>query len=307
MMKKPTTISTLFFFCFVAIVVTSFGQEQSLSDMPKKGSYLYYPQPAFEDNSFLLEEAFNQPMSVIQNIFNYNLDNIRYKNAQFSFTQEIPLTDLTHQLSYTFVYNFAENPNGGMNSGFGDMNISYRPMLLGEKDWAMVIPRFTLIIPTGKSSDGLGNGAPGFQFNMAVTKRPTRKLVTHLNAGFTYLYKSDRYSFSNNENKLAYEHDLLFENVGASIIWYPVRKANLMVEYISNFISGISEENTITRDHQQIINPAFRFCIDNGKMQIVPGIGLPIQIMNGKYDHTGLFFYLSFEPDYLAFGKPKSR
>jgi hypothetical protein len=306
-MNQPLPFSIVLFLSLTISVFNSYSQEQPLQKFPKKGSYLYYPQPAFEDNSFLLEEAFNQPMGVIQNIFNFNLDNLRYKNAQFSFTQEIPLTDLTHQLSYTFVYNFAESLGGGMNSGFGDMTISYRPMLLGEKDWAMIIPRFTLILPTGKSSDGLGSGAPGFQFNMAVTKRPSRKIVTHFNAGFTYLYKSDRYSFTNNESQLAYEHDLFFKNLGASVIWYPVRKANVMVEYISNFISGISEENKITNDHQQIINPAFRFCIDNGKMQIVPGVGLPIHIMNGKYESTGLFFYLSFEPDYLAFGKPKSR
>jgi hypothetical protein len=306
-MNKHRAIAIIFSWCFLVNVFYSYCQERSLQDIPKKGSYLYYSQPAFEDNSFLLEEAFNQPMGVIQNIFNFNWDNIHYKNAQFSFTQEIPLTDLKHQLSYTFVYNFAENQNGGMNNGFGDMTISYRPMLLGEKDWAMVIPRFTLILPTGKPSDGLGSGAPGFQFNIAVTKRPSRKVVTHFNAGFTYLYKSDRYIFSNNENRLAYEHDLFFKNIGAGIIWYPVRKANAMVEYISNFISGISEENVITTDHQQIVNPALRFCIDNGKMQIVPGIGLPMRIVNGKYQDTGLFFYLSFEPDYLSFSKPKTQ
>jgi hypothetical protein len=306
MSERPATL-LVFCCCIFFSVSDACAQEKSLKDMPKKGSYLYFSQPAFEDNSFLLEEAFNQRIGSIQTIFNYNLDNIRYKNAQFSFTQEIPLADLKHELSYTVVYGLAENQDGGVNSGLGDITISYRPMLLGEKHWAMVIPRFTLILPTGKSSNGLGLGAPGFQFNLAVTKRPTRKLVTHFNAGFTYLYKSDRYYFTNNTNQLAYEHDLFFKNIGASIIWYPTRKANLMVEYISNFISGINQENKITDNYQQIVNPAFRFCIDNGRMQIVPGIGFPIRIMNSKYEGAGLFFYLSFEPDYMAFVKAKSR
>jgi hypothetical protein len=295
---------------FLSLFMHSFhalSQELPLSDIPKKGSYLYYQQPAFEDNSFLLEEAFNQPMGVIQNIFNFSWDNIKHNNAAFSFTQEIPLTDLKHQLSYTFVYDFAENSHGGVNSGFGDMSISYRPMIWGEKNWAMVIPRFTLILPTGKASDGLGSGAPGFQFNLAVTKRPSKKIVTHFNAGFTYLYKSDRYAVLNNENTLVGERDLFFENVGASVIWYPTRKVNLMFEYVSNFISDIGDKNTIAHSHDQIFNPAFRFCIDNGRMQIVPGIGFPVRMTNGKYQDTGIFFYLSFEPDYLSFYKAKSQ
>src|SRR5882672_8741826 len=88
-----------------------YAQSSDLKNFPKKGSYLYYGQPAFEDNSFLLEEAFNQPMGVLQHISNFSFNNVGSKNSTYSFTQEIPLTDQTHQLSYTLSYNM-QKPDG---------------------------------------------------------------------------------------------------------------------------------------------------------------------------------------------------
>ena len=295
----------LFFFLIVMIFAKSYCQE--LSDFPRKGSYLYYGQPAFEDNSFLLEEAFNQETGVIQNIFNFYWDSFKSKNINLSFTQEIPLSNVSHQLSYTLSYAQTKDQRGIPVSGFGDMSISYRPMVWGEKKWAMVIPRFTVILPTGSAKDGLGSGALGGQINIAVTKRLSRKVVTHYNMGLTYFYHYDRYEDLNQKIELTDEKNLMFKNLGTSIIWYPTRHSNLMLEYLSNFTSTIEQNGLISHSHQQIINPALRFCIDNGRMQVVPGIGLPLRFENGNYQDTGIFFYLSFEPDYLTFYKAKSQ
>ena len=303
----------------VAIILITFqmaSAQVDLDSLPRKGSYLYYGQPAFEDNSFLLEEAFNQPMGVIQHTFNFSMNNLHGRDFAYSFTQEIPLTDLTHQLSYTLYYNSVlnEDPvNGNGNAstrtnGFGDLFLSYRPLLWGEKDWAMVIPRFTLILPTGKAIDGLGNGGFGGQFNLAVTKRLSRKVVTHYNAGYTFISKADKFQLPSSGIKiLEFEKDLHFQNIGASIIWYPKRKFNLLLEYVSNFKSGIAADGTLSRSHQLTLNPGMRFCFDNGRRQIVPGLSMPVNFINGKYDGSGLFLYLSFEPDYLSFYKAKGQ
>jgi hypothetical protein len=54
---------------------------------------------AIQDNSFLIEEAYNQEAGVVQHIFTY----MRSRGGTYAstFTQEWPVRGLTHQLSYT--------------------------------------------------------------------------------------------------------------------------------------------------------------------------------------------------------------
>lgn len=236
-------------------------------------------------------------MGVIQHISNFSWENIDTGNFTFSFTQELPLTDQTHQLSYTLYYSGSH-----ATTGFGDLYISYRPRLLSEKDWAMVIPRFTLILPTGKAQDNLGKGGWGGQFNLAATKRLSRKFVTHYNAGFTFISKADKYKVNLSGGKdLSIEKNLFYRNVGASLIWYPRQMFNLFFEYVSNFTCDIDDDGRVSRRSQITINPGFRLCKDNGRMQIVPGLSMPINFVSGRYNYAGLIFYLSFEPDYQSF------
>ena len=54
-----------------------------------------------EDNSFLLEEAFNQEWGVYQFIQTYQTSSVA-KGYEYGFENEIPLTDKVHQLSYEF-------------------------------------------------------------------------------------------------------------------------------------------------------------------------------------------------------------
>ena len=53
-----------------------------------------------EDNSFLLEEAYNQEEGVIQYIQAYQYSK-KTKNWNYTFTNEIPVPNQTHQFSYT--------------------------------------------------------------------------------------------------------------------------------------------------------------------------------------------------------------
>ena len=148
------------------------AQETDLNKLPKKGSYLYYGQPAFEDNSLLLEEAFTQEKGILQHMLTVQWDHLQHNNIAFSFTQEIPLTNLTNQFSYTINYShFAPIGNTGYaTQGLGDILLSYHRMIMGEKSWIMIVPRFSVIIPTGKSKSGFGAGGWGGQLNIAVSK-----------------------------------------------------------------------------------------------------------------------------------------
>jgi hypothetical protein len=175
------------------------------------------------------------------------------------------------------------------------------------KDWAMVIPRFTLILPTGNAAIGLGTGGVGIQFNLAITKRVSRKIATHYNAGYTLYIHSKRFDDVGGQRVMTFSKNLPFVNVGVGMNWYFIRKASFMLEYLFNQNTAIEETGDIAHIEQHVINPGLRYCIDNGRMQIVPGIGIPISFAEGSYEKTGIFVYLSLEPDYLSFYKAKTQ
>src|SRR2546423_14123210 len=75
-----------------------------------------------QDNSFFIEEAYNQEPGVVQHIFNLPIDftNVAREIGP-SFTQEWPVFSQTHQFSYTVPYLFTEDDNG-----MEDMRLNYR-------------------------------------------------------------------------------------------------------------------------------------------------------------------------------------
>ena len=106
---------------------------------------------------------------------------------------------------------------------------------------------------------------------------------------------------------VGFERDIQYKNIGASVIWYPRRKFNLFVEYVSNFLTDITTTGSLAHSHQLTVNPGLRFAIDYKFVQIVPGVSAPVIYRYGNYNRTGLFFYLSLEPEYLPFTKMKHR
>jgi len=290
----PTFVLGLF-------ALVSFAQNDTI---PKKGSYLEYGQPSIEDNSMFIEEAFNQESGIIQHISNLIITD---GNVVYGYTQEIPLADVKHQLSFGILYNALKAPdavkqlgnNQFLTNGLGDLMINYRPMLFGKNDWALVIPRFTVIAPTGDARYGFGAGGWGGQFNLAVTKRIGPKITTHYNAGYTMFSKADFFGLdSEGTPRLQRESNLTAKNIGASAIWAIRPKFNFMLEYVSNFQQGFQDDGNVMKTNATIVNPGFRFAIDIDKVQIVPGAGVPLYFTNGQFQNTGAFIYLSIEPAY---------
>jgi len=284
-------------------VVTFSASAHEADSIPKRGSYLYYGQPAIEDNSMLIEEAFNQEAGIIQHISNFVFND---GNFAYNYTQEIPLADVKHQLSFGVSYaklkkptNITDLTHSYITNGLGDIFINYRPMLWGKNDWALVIPRFSLIVPTGNSRYGLGSGSWGGQFNLAVTKRIGPRITTHYNAGYTLMTKADHYTItSDGQPVLLYEKNLSTTNLGMSAIFLVTSKLNLMVEYVGAYGKEMQDDGLLTPLKTSIINPGIRLAFDIGNVQIVPGVGVPMNFANGKYESTGGFIYLSIEPAY---------
>ena len=82
--------------------------------------------PAIQDNSFLIEEAYNQEHGVVQHISIFR----SYRGSSdydAAFTQEWPLGGITHQLSYDLpVIRFAKE------TGIGDVRVNYRYQWIGS-------------------------------------------------------------------------------------------------------------------------------------------------------------------------------
>jgi hypothetical protein len=286
----------------IILLLAVLAHAQERDTIPKRGSYLYYGQPSIEDNSMFIEEAFNQEAGIIQHISNFIFNG---RDFVYNYTQEIPLADVKHQFSFGVSYASLQKPTdiqvnrNYITSGLGDIFINYRPMIWGKNDWALIIPRFTVIVPTGNARYGLGVGSWGGQFNLAVTKRLNSKITTHYNAGYTLMMKADHYTYSEDGTpELAYEKNQGSKNIGASAIWLVKPKFNFMLEYVATFGKEMQDDGSLTNLNTYLINPGFRFAVDIGKVQIVPGAGFPLNFSNGTFQNTGACIYLSIEPAY---------
>ena len=229
---------------------------------------------AIEDNSFFIEEAYNQELGVVQHI---STGYYQPKNRDFvyTFTQEWPIGGQTHQLSYTIPYLSLQSGR----CGFGDIALNYRYQLWDGGNWGWVSPRLSILLPTGRSSDGLGNGVAGFQMNLPLSKRWSNGFISHFNAGVTILaddHASSSYFF------------------GASGIWLLNENINVMCEVLQTIDAEIDESGNVAHSSQTIISPGVRYAINLGELQIVPGFALPVTVAEGELK-LNAFAYLSFE------------
>ena len=187
-----------------------------------------------QDNSFLLEEAYNQEAGVVQHINTFALAS--GNDWGYTFTQEWPLGGIRHQLSYTIPIERLSEAG----TGFGDIALNYRYQLAGDPEARVVAaPRLSLLVPTGNEERGRGSGGLGFQGNIPLTLVLNRYIVTHWNAGAT-ITPSARNSLGNQATATAF-------NLGASAIWLLHPSLNILVETVwSSAESVVSEGKDAT-------------------------------------------------------------
>ena len=122
-MKKPTKF-------LIATLIISCGAVAQQQGKPGK-QY----EDAIEDNSFLIEEAYNQEEGIVQHISNGTHFSLPQKDFTYSFTQEWPVFNQAHQFSFTIPYQFL---NANTVRGAGDVFVNYRYQLLTGDDWAAI-------------------------------------------------------------------------------------------------------------------------------------------------------------------------
>ncbi|NUN68521.1 MAG: transporter [Bacteroidetes bacterium] len=235
---------------------------------------------AIEDNSFFIEEAYNQEQRVVQHITNasfLNNTNSLFDAYDLSFTQEWPAGGRTHQLSYTVPYSIVGTPG---TSGIGDVMLNYRFQMVDSPARAFA-PRVSVILPTGDKQRGLGSEVFGIQTNLPYSERISNTFVTHVNIGGTYSPDGIEVGSSTED------YSDIF--VGGSAILLLSYRLNVMMEilYIN---SGSSDRRT----DEMIVSPGMRFAIDIGGVQIVPGLAFPYS--SSTHETTkGMFLYISTE------------
>jgi hypothetical protein len=230
-----------------------------------------------QDNSFLIEEAYNQERGVVQHITTYQVAR-GVRGFDASFTQEWPLGGIRHQLSYGIPVARSDGE-----TGIGDVEVNYRHQLVGDADTRIAVaPRFTIALPTGDWKTGRGRGAVGAEIALPVSYVVSPLLTTHVNlsAGVTPRTRVT-------STHRATTTDL---SVAGSAILTAFSNLHFLVEgvYANERVDG---NDTRTG----IISPGVRGALNfNSGLQIVPGIAFPIGV-GPSSGEKGVFFYLSFE------------
>lgn len=208
------------------------------------------------DNSFLVEEAYNQDPGVVQHISTFERE--RGGTWGYSFTQEWPAPNLTHQLSYTLNVD---------RDGISDVAAHYRYQLVSN-DRLAISPRVSLLIPTRDRDDN----DPAVQVMLPVSTVLSPRVVAHWNAGATLGNDATDYTLAN------------------SFVWLAHPRFNALVETVWTR-SDVDGES----DSEVVISPGIRWAynFDNG-LQVVPGLAMPIPVGN-DHGERSVFLYLSFE------------
>jgi len=239
-----------------------------------------------QDNSFLIEEAYNQEVGVVQHINTFT----RYQDSKdwvYTFTQEWPFGSQAHQVSFTLPYQRLGASLDGKQA-FGDVAINYRYQLLGDGDALVAIsPRLSVLLPTGDAKTGYGRGALGLQVMFPVSWVLNDSFAAHTNIGATHTPRAQ-----NPLGERASTQDLM---LGQSLIWLVNPRFNVMLEYVHTGAQAVAGPNQTERMTSTYLSPGIRWAYNfPSGLQIVPGLAFPIGVGASKGEKA-VFLYLSFE------------
>lgn len=256
------------------------------------GAQLSAPTPdvakPIQDNSFLVEEAYNQEAGVVQHI---SLLQRAGNEWMYTFTQEWPAPGQVHQFSFSI-----PAKRSGAETGTGDLALNYRYQWMGNGGGAVAAAtRLTVLLPTGDEKRGFGAGGVGIGINLPVSVECSRHLVAHSNAGATYTPSS-----RNAAGQKAARRDY---RIGQSLVWLARPRFNILVEAVWEIRETITGQSRMLQQEPFIVNPGVRWGRDfeNGA-QLVIGAAVPIEVGPGGGERQ-VIGYLSMEHPFRQAGK----
>jgi hypothetical protein len=226
-----------------------------------------------QDNSFLVEEAYNQETGVVQHISTWQ-QNRSTREWGAIFTQEWPVGSLAHQFSFTLpAQRLLVDPQAdGFKSALGDVALNYRDQVLGDGDagWA-ISPRVSVCLPTGDEKWGMGWGAASFEFQLPVSWAMADQVVSHTNS------------------------NLSGWGVGQCLIWRAHPRFNEMLDWLYRDDQVVAGPSQTLRERSTHLNPGIRWAHDFASgLQVVPDIAFPFGVGPSRGE-KGIFLYLSIE------------
>lgn len=249
--------------------------------------------PSIQDNSFLVEEAYNQEAGVVQHITALNIDQ-RSRAYELGFTQEWPVGSIRHQLSY--LVPMVRTDLQQRNTGIGDVMLNYRYQLTGDGDAPLAVsPRLSAILPTGAWRTGRGNGATGVEAFLPASVVVSDLLVTHWNAGVRYTPSA--------RNQAGERAGVARYALGGSAIARVLPYLHLMLETVWSREDEVVGPEQVVAGNSWTVLPGFRAALNHRSgLQIVPGIGFPFGAGPSRGDR-GVFLYVSFEHPFNREGR----
>ena len=239
-------------------------------------------EAGIQDNSFLVEEAYNQEAGVVQHISTFQ-GRRGSSDFDFAFTEEWPIGSIRHQLSYDIPV-----ARIGSRTGLGDVGINYRYQLLGDGSTRLAFaPRLTVILPTGDWKRGHGSGGAGAEMNLPVSYVLSSSLVTHLNLGAAGIPSA--------RNSVGDKAGTFEVSAAQSTIFTASSIIQPMLEIVYSRGSEVVGKDRTVTEESFVVAPGFRAAINlKSGLQIVPGFSVPVGV--GPSDgERGFFLYLSFE------------
>lgn len=227
------------------------------------------------DNSFFVEEAYNQEPRIFQNIFGFTRQS---GDWQMTFTQEWPAPRMRHQLSYTLPAESA-----GSKAALGDVFLNYRFQALEEGPGRPAFaPRVSMIVPSGRVAAGGGEG--GLQINLPLSKQ-RGDFHFNGNGGFTWQPRGER-------------ADLVSPFLAGSVIYRLQPMLHLMLESVLGFDEGDTPPGPLSkveRTRSFTMSPGLRGGWNLAEdTQLILGAAIPITRANGE-SSVGVFGYVSYE------------
>jgi|GEM_PF-172431 len=247
---------------------------------------------AIQDNSFLIEEAYNQERGVLQHISTFT----RAADSGdwlYTLTQEWPVHDQKHQISYTLPLQRLHPSLLQSRTGVGDIALNYRYQALGRGEGTVAFaPRLSLVAPTGRTRDGLGAGGVALQVNLPVSVGAGSHVVTHWNAGATHTFAA--------RDGAGDRADTSAVTLGQGFVWLVRPKVNLLLETSWTRAQVVSGPGLKESSVVFLVSPGIRWAHDfRSGLQVVPGLAFPIGVGPSR-GRNAVFLYLSLEHPFRA-------
>jgi hypothetical protein len=283
------TASFVFFLLLLLLYSVLLFAQESVTTKPNISAPI-------QDNSFLVEEAYNQEDGIVQHISSFE----RLTNSHdwvYTQTDEWPLRTLKQQLSITFAGTHAGS-FAGSGAGWGDTALNYRYQLIGSGETKVAIaPRFSMLLPTGDHKFGRGSGGVGVQTNLPFSIQHSSHFVTHWNAGATWVPHA--------LNERRESASTMAFNLGQSVVWLAKPRFNVLLETLWTSSEVVGGARKTQKSQDLYVSPGVRWAYNfESGLQIVPGLAVPVGV-GPCAGEKGLIMYLSFEhPFAFAHSRP---